>query len=51
MVWHGEGWAPPCVIALVTPHDDKDKQTNRREKRGSKRKKSKLERNGKWVSE
>ena len=26
MVWHGEGWAPPCDVALVTPHDVKDKQ-------------------------
>ena len=21
MVWHGEGWAPPCDIAQGTPHD------------------------------
>ena len=27
MVWHGEGWAPPCVIALVTPQHDEDKDT------------------------
>ena len=22
MVWHGEGWAPPCDIAQDTPHVD-----------------------------
>ena len=22
MVWHGEGWAPPCDIAQDTPYDD-----------------------------